>query len=544
MTRCVQYNGWLNRDYFCVHDYRTSVWGQMLADGEYRVLGSKANRDFRRRFRVPAPTFHQLVEMCDTHNVFECSTRDATARIGVPLELKVLACLRVLGRGAVFDDIEELSCMSKSTAHRSFKSFIRNFSHRFYHEYVYTPEGVDLERTMDVYSRLGFDGAFGSTDCVHVKMDQCPTELYWRHRGKEGYPTLVYSVTVDHSRRITASTGSFMGTRNDRTIQLNDPLLLGVHNSTIPKSKVSFELMKKDGTVIKKGNNDCYLICDNGYHKWTSMMAPYGLTSVREERLWSEGLESVRKDVECTFGALKARFRSLRYGVRLHSPHEIDSLWFCCCILHNMLLESDGFASVLNTEAAWDALDPEDDNGRARLQMARADEIPPLFPAVFPVEETPPLPRFPALELYNSMLVQQALVTEPDTPLRLLSQNTQRPVVNVQPGDGHGYLIEDVFEQESEPGFFKLRKELVEHYSVRWGRGDLQWPRAVIQAEQAKVAATQSARCVSFVVRQDEELEYDEDRWGDPYREHETNSLVAPPLASATTLSPPAEYLL
>ncbi|KAJ1428508.1 hypothetical protein B484DRAFT_396785, partial [Ochromonadaceae sp. CCMP2298] len=197
---------------------------------------------------------------------------------------------------------------------------------------------------------------------------------------------------------------------------------------------VSFELLKKDGSITKKGNKDLYLICDNGYHKWASMIAPYGLTSVREERLWSEGLES------------------------------IDSIWFCCCILHNMLLLSDGFASALNTEAAWEALDPEDDNGRARLQMTRVDEIPPLFPAAVPEVVAPQTPRFPALEVYNSMLVQAQEHT-PDTPIRPLSKIIQRPVVNLQAGDGHGYEIVDVFEQESEPGFFKLRKELVEHYA-------------------------------------------------------------------------------
>jgi hypothetical protein len=97
--------------------------------------------------------------------------------------------------------------------------------------------------------------------------------------------------------------------------------------------------------------------------------------------------------------------------------------------------------------------------------------------------------------------------------------------------------IHEVFEQESEPAFFKLRKELVEHYAVRWGRGDLQWPRALILAEQAAASAGQAPRNVSFVVRQDEELEYDEDRWDDSHG----NPL---PLATATTLTPPANYLL
>jgi hypothetical protein len=212
----------------------------------------------------------------------------------------------------------------------------------------------------------------------------------------------------------------------------------------------------------------------------------------------------------------------------LHSAqHAANVRWFC---------------SVLNSEAAWETLDPEDNRGRARLQLARADLIPPLFPAAIPEPEVPRPPRFPALEVYNSMLVQ-SVAHVPDTPIRLLAQNTQTST-ELPNGDGQGYEIQEVFEQESEPAFFKLRKELVEHYSVRWGRGDLQWLRANVLAEQAAASAEQAARNVSFVVRQDDELEYDEDRWEDPYREHETNSLVAPPLASATTLTPPANFLL
>ena len=70
--------------------------------------------------------------------------------------------------------------------------------------------------------------------------------------------------------------------------------------------------------------------------------------------LWSEWMESVRKDVECTFGILKARFRILRVGIECHSMEEVDSIFKASCILHNMILKHNN-----NTIARWENIDWE-----------------------------------------------------------------------------------------------------------------------------------------------------------------------------------------
>ena len=57
---------------------------------------------------------------------------------------------------------------------------------------------------------------------------------------------------------------------------------------------------------------------------------------------WSKWLESMRKDVECTFGIMKGRFRILKVGIRLQKIESVDRLWCTCCALHNMFLEADG----------------------------------------------------------------------------------------------------------------------------------------------------------------------------------------------------------
>ena len=57
--------------------------------------------------------------------------------------------------------------------------------------------------------------------------------------------------------------------------------------------------------------------------------------------VWSKLVESVRKDVECTFGILKKRFHILKHDIRLHNKDHVHDVFVACCILHNMLLDYD-----------------------------------------------------------------------------------------------------------------------------------------------------------------------------------------------------------
>ena len=54
-------------------------------------------------------------------------------------------------------------------------------------------------------------------------------------------------------------------------------------------------------------------------------------------------LESMQKDVECTFGILKGRWRILKSGIRLHGVDVADNIWKTYYALHNMMLHVDGY---------------------------------------------------------------------------------------------------------------------------------------------------------------------------------------------------------
>ena len=60
-----------------------------------------------------------------------------------------------------------------------------------------------------------------------------------------------------------------------------------------------------------------------------------------EKIRFSEWIESIRKDIECTFGILIHRFAILKNGIRLGTIVKCDQVWRTCCALHNRLLIID-----------------------------------------------------------------------------------------------------------------------------------------------------------------------------------------------------------
>ena len=69
---------------------------------------------------------------------------------------------------------------------------------------------------------------------------------------------------------------------------------------------------------------------------------------------WSHNVESVRKDIECVFGILKKRFLFFKNPIRSHHPEAINDLFVTCCVLHNILLDYDGYDN-------WEDVMLEDD---------------------------------------------------------------------------------------------------------------------------------------------------------------------------------------
>jgi hypothetical protein len=320
--------------------YEMSCWGRMLVNPRSRDPGDrKGGVLFRRRFRVPFPLYERILEMTRANEWFS-EDYDCAKHKSAPLELKILGVLRVLGRGYCFDGIEELSYISAEVNRVFFHKWCNLFGHKYFGIYCNPPETPEeIEKTMGIYDRLGFPGCIGSTDCVHIRWDRCASGERFLHKGKEGFPTLSYEVTVDHTSKIIAVTHGFPGTRNDRTIVRFDGFVTDIHDGVRYKD-VKYKMRTIEGEEYEE--TGAWLLVDGGYHKWRCLQCPLKHSAIPRESLWSEWAETVRKDVECAFGVLKGRFRCLKLPIYYHNKETIDNMFYCCCILHNILLHFDG----------------------------------------------------------------------------------------------------------------------------------------------------------------------------------------------------------
>lgn len=147
--------------------------------------------------------------------------------------------------------------------------------------------------------------------------------------------------------------GSFFGSVNDKTIVKFEKEIDKVRSDEL-YTKYQYDIYTSDcGTINNTRIEGCYLLCDNGYLNWKILQCPS--TSIADGPLWhwSKRLESVRKDIECVFGRLKIRYSILKNRLRLHYKADIDKVFRCCCILHNMLLIADGWKEYIADNNNW-----------------------------------------------------------------------------------------------------------------------------------------------------------------------------------------------
>ena len=243
-------------------DWNQSTWGKMLLDPKIQIVSTREGRLFRRRFRIPFPLFRRLVTMCRERDLFPFKGRvlesgemvDRAGRPVIPLELKILGVLRILG---------DSSGISEAAMCEFFHLFCERFVQEYYHDFVKRPEGDNLRSVMEMYEKLGFPGCVGSIDCTHIRWDKCPVSLTNLCKGKGQHPTLVFEATVDHNKRVLGMTRSFYGTINDKTIVKSDSYVQDVKDG-ICYGEVKYKITMANGGVVEK--TGVYFLCDGGYH--------------------------------------------------------------------------------------------------------------------------------------------------------------------------------------------------------------------------------------------------------------------------------------
>ena len=311
---------------------------------------SRQAKKFRRRFRLPYDQYLELLEKVKADPIFKShlgfSGKPQTKTKPIEL-LVVLGSLRYLGRGWTLDeDLEqENTGIGEETFHPFLHKFIHFGSTRLYDEYVITPSQSNQDTTthQHEFAQAGCHGGIGSTDAVHVILEKVQRSVRNAHLGwKLSHTARTYNVTVNHRRRILFTTDGHPARWNDKTLILFDSFIKGIQDGEVLQDTKFILYENKDGVIVEQDYLGCWVLCDNGYLEWSTTVPPYKCSGDRRAKRWSEWIESMRKDVECTFGILKGRWRILKTGIRLHGTEPADKIFKTCCALHNWLLEIDG----------------------------------------------------------------------------------------------------------------------------------------------------------------------------------------------------------
>ena len=330
--------------------FKESTWYNLYINSP--PTSKRKLKIFRRRFRLPYEEFIKMVDDLKTHEYFTRWTKkDCIGNEPSDIRLLLLGTLRYLGRALTFDDIEEYSFISAEVHRNFFTSFLEYGTTVLYNKYVIGPASEeDVSVFEKIFALAGFNGCIGSTDGTHVGMLQCPSWATINHTGhKLAIPSRNYNATVTHSHQILGTTCGHPGTWNDKTLIMFDDLIRGVKEGR-HYSNNEFKLLEldKDKNEIEVTYQGAWFIVDNGYLNWSCTVPPMKHPVSYQQIRFSEWLESMRKDVECTFGSLKRRFAILKYGIRLSSIEQCDKVWRTCCALHNLLLFYD------NLDKGWD----------------------------------------------------------------------------------------------------------------------------------------------------------------------------------------------
>ncbi|KAK1579907.1 hypothetical protein QYE76_010812 [Lolium multiflorum] len=102
-------------------------------------------------------------------------------------------------------------------------------------------------------------------------------------------------------------------------------------------------------TVNGHEYNYGYYLADGIYPSWPVFMKGVTLPQSEKQRMFTAAQAAWRKDVECAFGVLKARFNILAVPGRSYSRRTLGLIMRACVILHNMIIDDERGTNLEHT---------------------------------------------------------------------------------------------------------------------------------------------------------------------------------------------------
>ncbi|CAL8075610.1 unnamed protein product [Prunus armeniaca] len=260
---------------------------------------------FRGRYRMPQHLFNKIMHDICNYDEYFVQKRNCVGVLGLLLEQKFIAVIRMLAYDAFADQVDEIARMGKSTALESLVRFFDAVETLYTMDYLRRLTHRDLQRLLQKAKQRRFPGMIGSIDCMHWQWKNCPTVWQGDYGNQKCQKSIILETVAGFDTWVWHSFFEVAGSQNDLNVLGQSPVFNDVLRGEA--LKITYEV-----------NNTVY----------------------QTEYYLADGIYP-RKDVERCFGILQAQWAIIKGATRMFDEEVLRSIMMSCIILHNMIVEDE-----------------------------------------------------------------------------------------------------------------------------------------------------------------------------------------------------------
>jgi hypothetical protein len=292
----------------------------------------------------------------EAHNDYFVQKRDAANVLGLSCFQKITAAMRMITYGVPADATDEYIRIGESTAFESLRRFVVAVDEIFGEQYLRYPTEADTTRLLAIGEQKGFPGMLGSIDCMHWAWKNCPYDKQGQYKGHVEQPTIILEAVASNDLWIWHAFFGMPGSHNDINVLHRSPLFDNLAEGRAPQ--VNYSINGHDYTMG-------YYLADGIYPTWATLVKSISLPQGNKRQYFAKAQEAARKTVERAFGVLQARFVIVRGPVHIWDKDKISQIMRACVIMHNMIVEDEGFVVDPNERFDYGGNNVEPAHGRA-----------------------------------------------------------------------------------------------------------------------------------------------------------------------------------
>ncbi|CAM5130584.1 unnamed protein product, partial [Natator depressus] len=296
---------------FCAQETSTDWWDRI-------VLQVWDDSQWLRNFRMRKGTF---MELCDLLSP-ALKRMNTKMRAALTVEKRVATALWKLATPDSYRSVGNQFGVGKSTVGAAVMQVAHAIKDLLISRVVTLGK---VQVIVDGFAAMGFPNCGGAIDGTHIPI-LAPEHQAGEYINRKGYFSIALQALVDHKGRFTNINMGWPGKVHDAHIFRNSGLFQKLQEGTLfPDQKITVGDVEMPICILG----------DPAYPLMHWLMKPYTGSLDSSQELFSYRLSKCRMVVECAFGRLKARWRSLLTHLDL-SETNIPTVITACCVLHNI----------------------------------------------------------------------------------------------------------------------------------------------------------------------------------------------------------------